>query len=64
MLLRSLKLKNFRQYYGEQLIAFSCDEHQNVTVILGDNTSGKTTWCRHLIGLYMGLQHLLQKTFC
>jgi DNA sulfur modification protein DndD len=43
MLLKSLKLKNFRQYKGDQYIEFSCEKIQNVTVILGDNTSGKTT---------------------
>lgn len=43
MLLRSIRLKNFRQYKGEQFIEFSCDPDRNVTVILGDNTSGKTT---------------------
>jgi len=43
MLLRSLKLNNFRQYKDEQLITFSNDKTKNVTVILGDNTSGKTT---------------------
>lgn len=51
MLLKSLKMKNFRQYKGEQYISFSCDREKNVTVILGDNTFGKTTllqafnWC-------------------
>lgn len=43
MLLKSMKLKNFRQYKGEQLIEFSTDPSRNVTVILGNNTSGKTT---------------------
>jgi len=43
MLLKSLKLNNFRQYKGEQKITFACDNIKNVTVILGDNTSGKTT---------------------
>lgn len=43
MLLSSLHLRNFRQYRGDQKIIFSCDSKQNVTVILGDNTSGKTT---------------------
>lgn len=43
MLLRSIQLKNFRQYKGEQRINLSCDSERNVTVILGDNTSGKTT---------------------
>jgi len=43
MLLRSIRFKNFRQYKGDQSIEFSCDPERNVTVILGDNTSGKTT---------------------
>lgn len=44
MLLKHLKLKNFRQYKGEQKIEFSTDREKNITVILGDNTSGKTTF--------------------
>jgi DNA sulfur modification protein DndD len=43
MLLKSISMKNFRQYRGEQRVEFSCDKVQNVTVILGNNTSGKTT---------------------
>jgi len=43
MLLKSLKLINFRQFKGEQSISFSTDKERNVTVILGKNTSGKTT---------------------
>ncbi len=51
MLLESLRLHNFRQYKGDHYITFSCDSKKNVTVILGDNTFGKTTllqafnWC-------------------
>lgn len=48
----SLQLENFRQYKGQQPpILFSTDDTHNVTVILGVNTSGKTTliqafrWC-------------------
>ena len=39
------------RYKGENRIEFSCEEGKNVTVILGDNTVGKTTvaqafrWC-------------------
>ncbi|MFY4815209.1 AAA family ATPase [Haloarcula sp. AONF1] len=43
MELISLKLQNFRQFYGEQSIQFSTDQDQNVTVIHGSNGSGKTT---------------------
>lgn len=52
MIIKSIALNNFRQYKGEQPpIIFSMDKEKNVTVILGINTSGKTTiiqafkWC-------------------
>ncbi len=51
MLLKSLKLLNFRQFKGEQEILFATDDDKNVTVIMGENGSGKTTlaqafsWC-------------------
>ncbi len=51
MLIKSLKMKNFRQFKGITAVDFSCDTNKNVTIILGDNTFGKTTllqafnWC-------------------
>lgn len=52
MLLRSLKIKDFRQFKGEQgPISFATNPEKNVTVIMGENGSGKTTfaqaftWC-------------------
>jgi len=51
MLLKKLKLDNFRQFKGQQEIVFSTDKNKNVTVIMGENGSGKTslaqafTWC-------------------
>ena len=51
MLIKQIALKNFRQYKDLQVVEFSCEKAKNVTVILGDNTSGKTTliqafnWC-------------------
>ncbi len=52
MIINSITLSNFRQYKGDQApIYFSSDREKNVTVILGLNTSGKTTliqafkWC-------------------
>lgn len=51
MLIKQIALKNFRQYKDLQVVEFSRDKEKNVTVILGDNTSGKTTliqafnWC-------------------
>lgn len=47
MLIKKLTLHNFRQYVGTQEIEFSVDKERNVTVLIGVNTSGKTT----LLGL-------------
>ena len=50
MLLKSIKLENFRQFVNEQ-IDFSTDPDRNVTFIIGENGTGKTTfaqaffWC-------------------
>lgn len=51
MLIKSITLNNFRQFKGKQTLIFSSDSQNNVTVLLGDNTFGKTTilqafnWC-------------------
>ena len=51
MLLEKIVLKNFRQYYNIQTINFSTSPTRNVTVIHGENGSGKTallnafSWC-------------------
>ena len=51
MLLKSIKLTNFRQFKETQSIQFSTDSEKNVTIIMGENGSGKTTlaqaftWC-------------------
>jgi len=51
MLIKSLYIKNFRQFKGETTVEFACDKEKNVTILLGDNTYGKTTllqtfnWC-------------------
>lgn len=51
MIFKKMNLHNFRQFKGDTEIKFSTDPIKNVTVILGDNTSGKTTlmqafnWC-------------------
>lgn len=50
-------LTNFRQYYGEQRVAFSQDDTKNVTVIHGVNGAGKTSffvalnWCLYGEGI-------------
>lgn len=51
MLIKTLRMENFRQFRGPTKVDFSCDPEKNVTIILGDNTFGKTTllqafnWC-------------------
>ena len=51
MIIHKLEMYNFRQYIGLQEVAFSTDPEKNVTVLIGVNTSGKTTiirafeWC-------------------
>lgn len=50
MLLQSIELQNFRQFVNEKL-DFSTDSERNVTLIIGENGTGKTTfaqaffWC-------------------
>lgn len=46
MLIKKLELENFRQYIGNQTIEFSTEREKNVTVLIGVNTSGKTTLVR------------------
>ncbi|GLS00438.1 hypothetical protein GCM10007859_04440 [Brevundimonas denitrificans] len=43
MQLSYIKLKNFRQFYDEQVIEFASDPDRNVTVIHAENGVGKTT---------------------
>ena len=51
MILKTLKLSNFRQFYGDGDIQFSTGTNRNVTLIHGENGVGKTTilnailWC-------------------
>ena len=51
MIIRKITITNFRQFKDRQVIEFSTDRERNVSVILGQNTSGKTTliqafnWC-------------------
>ena len=51
MIINKLELFNFRQFIGRQEVEFSTDPGKNVTVLIGKNTSGKTSlvrafeWC-------------------
>lgn len=43
MKLYKLTLNNFYRYYGEQTIVFSTEDDKNITVLRGENGTGKTT---------------------
>ena len=53
MLLKSIKLVNFRQFIDEQIAFADGSDGKNVTIILGENGTGKTTfaqaffWCMY-----------------
>ena len=43
MKIKKIIMTNFMRYKGKNELVFSCDNNKNVTIILGDNTFGKTT---------------------
>ncbi|KJY95877.1 AAA family ATPase [Pseudoalteromonas ruthenica] len=51
MKIKTISIKNFRQFWKEATLNFSCSNEKNVTVIHGANGSGKTSllnafkWC-------------------
>ena len=57
MLIRKITLRNIRNFKNNE-IEFSCDPNKNFTIILGQNTYGKTTlvksfiWCLYRINLF------------
>lgn len=61
MIIKKLSLYNFRQFQGEQTIEFSNDENQNITLILGDNTSGKTTLLQAFLWVFYGKANFKSK---
>lgn len=52
MLLQSIELQNFRQFINEK-IDFSTDPERNVTLIIGENGTGKTTFAQAFSGVSM-----------
>lgn len=48
MILKSIKIKNFRSYYGEKEFTFA----KGLTLIIGDNGDGKTTFFEALEWLF------------
>ena len=54
MLLQKISITNFRQYKGTTEIAFSTDKKKNVTVIMGENGTGKTTLAQAFMWVLYG----------
>lgn len=50
--IRRVRLKNFRQFYGDQTIEFSTDPEKNVTLIHSENWVDKTTILNASYGLF------------
>ena len=54
MKLYEIRLENFRQFYGEQVISISTDDQANVTLIHAENGFGKTTLLNALLWCFYG----------
>lgn len=48
MIIKSVVIKNFRSYYGENRFKFS----NGLTLVIGDNGDGKTTFFEALLWLF------------
>lgn len=59
MKLISIKLRNFRQFYGKQIIDFASGDN-NITIIFGENGKGKTGIYRALTFGLFGEKYLAQ----
>lgn len=59
MILKTMKLKNFRQFYGSHEINFGTGKH-NTTLIIGANGNGKTGIFRALMFVLYGEKRLEQ----
>ncbi|MBD5410223.1 MAG: AAA family ATPase [Treponema sp.] len=57
MLLKSIKLENFRQYKNASLDFAQDVNGKNVTIIIGENGSGKTTFLQSFFWCFYGNTH-------
>lgn len=68
MLIESIKLQNFRQFQNEFISFADGSDGKNVTIILGENGSGKTTfaqaffWCMYGETSFLDKKLLKKKT--
>ncbi|MCD8916247.1 AAA family ATPase [Staphylococcus simulans] len=56
----SLKMENFRQFYGTQVIDFATDSEKNTTILFGENGKGKTGIYRALMFALFGSRTISQ----
>lgn len=54
MLIKQIKISNFRSYYNDVTIDFDSQENKNITLISGKNGFGKTTFLTSLIWGFYG----------
>lgn len=61
MIIKKISLYNFRQFKDLQTIDFSNDPENNITLILGNNTSGKTTLLQAFLWCFYGKANFKSK---
>jgi len=54
MIIKSLKLENFRQFVGSQTINFSTNCNKKATLVIAENTTGKTTLIESFSWIFYG----------
>lgn len=64
MLLKSIKLSNFRQFKDSTISFADGSDGRNVTLIFGDNGSGKTTLANAFIWCLYGKNDFKKKELC
>lgn len=63
MLLKSIKLKNFRQFRDESIDFAQGEGGKNVTIIIGEIGTGKTTFAQAFSGACMEKQNSRTRLF-
>lgn len=61
MLLESIKLENFRQFRNESIDFAQGQDGKNVTIIIGENGTGKTTFAQAFFWCMYGETEFLTK---
>lgn len=61
MLLKSITLHNFRQFRDESIEFAQGDDGKNVTIIIGENAAGKTTFAQAFFWCMYGTTNFIKK---